>query len=99
MQENQIHILAAEAMPGIKRLRRRIDQSEVHDFHAGPGEFCADFPQITFEPFLEAGELRPVSVETYAEQADADGMFHLPEWLVPAAERTDVVSITHDHGG
>ena len=67
---------AAETVARLEGLWRRIDQAEINDLHAGPGEFRGHFPQVTLQPLLEAGELGPISVESDAEESDANRVFH-----------------------
>ena len=72
MEENQIHILAAEAVARFERFRGRVDQPEIDDLHAGPLEHFCDPGEVAFKPSLEFLELGPVSVQADAEKSDAE---------------------------
>ena len=50
-----------------------VHEPEVHDLDPGPGKLAGDATDIALEPFLEAGELRPVRVKADAEQSNAQG--------------------------
>ncbi len=76
MEENEIDILAAEGMTGFEGLGHGIDEPEIDDFHPVAGEFGMDGGEVTFEPFLESGELWPVGVQADAKESDAGGGCH-----------------------
>ena len=61
-------------MPGVERLFRRVYQPEIHDLDAVAHELVLDDGEVTFEPFLEPCELRPVGVEADAEESDFSGV-------------------------
>ena len=73
VQKNHVHIRRTKFVSGFKRFFGIVNQAEVDDFDAGAFEFFLDGSHITFEPRLEAFELRPVSIEADAEKPDAKG--------------------------
>ena len=70
MQEYQIDIRPTELMAGLECPLRGVDESLIHDLDAGLGELLPHPIQVTLEPLLQSRELRPVRVQTNAEQSD-----------------------------
>ena len=58
-------------MPGVHRALRGIDEAGVDDLDIRALELFRDDPDIAFQPFLQAMELRPAGVETGSEQPSA----------------------------
>lgn len=79
VEEDEIDIFTAEGVAGLVGFLRGVDETEVDDLHIGAGEFPGDGAEVSFEALLEAGELRPVGIQSYAEESDADRVrFHVP---------------------
>ena len=83
--------------PASRERSRRVDQAEVHDFDAGPLEPRRHLRHIAFEPLLESRKLRPVGVESDAEQAHAQGFSALIALLCPSGVSGQIKNLFH-HG-
>ena len=73
MQKDHVDIGAAKFPAGRIGAVRRVNQAEVDHLDAGPRELLRHAGDVTFETFLESGELRPVGVESDAEESDFEG--------------------------
>ncbi len=76
VKENQVHVRLAETVAGFEGLGRGVNQAEIDDFHAGAAQMLVHLLEITFQARLQAFELRPIGVQTNAEQSDASLVIH-----------------------
>jgi len=68
MKKNEIDIGLAELMPRSQSLFRSVDQPQVDYLRAGFFELFGDLPLVSFQTIFQAGELRPIRVQTNAEE-------------------------------
>jgi hypothetical protein len=60
-------------VPGGQGFLRSVDEAEVDDLNVGPAEALRDSCEVTFEARFEPRKLRPIRVETDAEDTDLEG--------------------------
>jgi hypothetical protein len=68
VQEDKIDIRFAETMAGMNSGFRRIDEPKVDNFEGWPREAGSDLSVEAEQAVLQSSELRPVRIETNAEQ-------------------------------
>ena len=71
MQKDQIYIRLAELVSRRERLLWRMDVAEIHDLHSGALELASYLVELASESGFQPGKLRPIGIQTYAEEADA----------------------------
>jgi len=70
VREDQIYVLLPETVSRVQRLGRRINQPQVNDIDPRPLEPSTDEAHIIFQARFESFELRPVGIQTDAEETD-----------------------------
>ncbi len=70
VEENQIDVGPAKRVSCRHRRFRRIDQAQVNDLKAGPGQFLLHLGEVSAQALFQSRKLRPVGVESYSEKPD-----------------------------
>ena len=70
IKKDEVDIRLAEPVAGVASLFGTVHQAQVDHFHVHGAQPLGHAPGIVDEALLQARELRPVSFEPYAEQAD-----------------------------
>ena len=71
VEEQQVDLAAAALAARLAGAVGVVDQAEVDDLDARPGELRRDAGHVALEALLQAGELRPVGVQSDPEQSEA----------------------------
>jgi hypothetical protein len=64
VNEDEVHVLTAELMSGLKRLRRGIDEPEIDYLYSIPGQAFMHATDVALQSLLKAFKLRPILFET-----------------------------------